>query len=211
MPRRDPPPLLRRLPEQYFARILAAAAAAREAPGPRFIDLGRGNPDLPPPEHAIEAVRAAALQTQTPLVHGYAPFRGHAELREAIARRYALDHGVELDPEREVAVVPGTKTAIMLVAVAAAGGGDTILLPDPGYPDYPSGVALAGARAGTLPLDASAGWQPDFGAVQGAALALLNYPSNPCAVCEQGDTFERAVAWAHQRGAWLMHDLAYGF
>src|SRR3712207_3209268 len=151
MPGPEPPPLLRRLPEQYFARILAAAAAAREAPGPRFIDLGRGNPDLPPPPHAIEAVRDAALETATPLVHGYAPFRGHAELRQAIARRYELDHGVELDPDREVAVVPGTKTAIMLVAVAAAGPRDTVLLPDPGYPDYPSGVALAGAPPGGPP------------------------------------------------------------
>jgi aminotransferase len=211
MPGPEPPPLLRRLPEQYFARILAAAAAARQAPGPRFIDLGRGNPDLPPPAHAIEAVRDAALETATPVVHGYAPFRGQPELRAAIARRYALDHGVELDPDREVAVVPGTKTAIMLVAAAAAGRGDTILLPDPGYPDYPSGVALAGATPGVLALDGTAGWQPDFDGAPDAALAMLNYPSNPCAVCEQGDTFERAVAWAHERGSWLMHDLAYGF
>jgi L-glutamine---4-(methylsulfanyl)-2-oxobutanoate aminotransferase len=211
MPGPEPPPLLRRLPEQYFARILAAAAAARDAPGPRFIDLGRGNPDLPPPDHAVEALRAAALETATPLVHGYAPFRGHPELRAAIARRYALDHGVDLDPQREVVVVPGTKTAIMLVAVAAAGRGDTILLPDPGYPAYPSGVALAGATQGVLALDETAGWQPDFDTAADAALALLNYPSNPCAVCEHGDTFERAVAWAHERGAWLMHDLAYGF
>jgi L-glutamine---4-(methylsulfanyl)-2-oxobutanoate aminotransferase len=214
MPGPDQPPLLRRLPEQYFARILAAAAAAREDDDPahpRFIDLGRGNPDLPPPAHAIEAVRSAALETATPLVHGYAPFRGHPDLKAAIAQRYELDHGVRLDPEREVVVVPGTKTAIMLVAVAAAGRGDTILLPDPGYPDYPSGVALAGATQGVLPLDATANWQPDFDAVGDAALALLNYPSNPCAVCEHGDTFERAVAWAQERGAWLMHDLAYGF
>jgi aminotransferase len=211
MPGPEPPPLLNRLPEQYFARILAAAAAARDSPGPRFIDLGRGNPDLPPPDHAVEALRAAALETATPLIHGYAPFRGHPELRAAIARRYALDHGVELDPEREVVVVPGTKTAIMLVAVAAAGRGDTILLPDPGYPDYPSGVALAGATQGVLALDETAAWQPDFDAAADAALALLNYPSNPCAVSERGDTFERAVAWAHERGTWLMHDLAYGF
>src|SRR3954464_5049675 len=117
---RPAPRLFERLPEQHFTRILAAAAAARAQDGPgvrRFIDLGRGNPDLPPPAHAIEAVRAAAVETATPLVHGYAPFRGRAELREAIAHRYERDHGVQLDPEREVAVVPGTKTAIMLVAV----------------------------------------------------------------------------------------------
>ena len=208
---RPAPPLFDRLPEQYFARILAAAAAARAAPGARFIDLGRGNPDLPPPPHAIEALREAALDISTPVVHGYGPFGGHPELRQAIAQRYALDHGVALDPDTEVTVVPGTKTGIMLVAVAAAGEGETILLPDPGYPDYPSGVALAGARAGTLPLDETAHWQPDFGAAGDAALAVLNYPSNPCSVCERPGTFEAAVAWAHERGAWLMHDLAYGF
>jgi aminotransferase len=208
--------LFDRLPEQYFTRILAAAAAARAQDGPgvaRFIDLGRGNPDLPPPPHAIEALRAAALETTTPAVHGYPPFDGHRELREAIAQRYATDHGVALDPDREVAVVPGTKTGIMLACVAAAGRGDTILLPDPGYPDYPSGVALAGASAGVLPLDASAGWQPDFDAAseQWPAAVFLNYPSNPCAVCEHDGTFERAVAWCRERGAWLVHDLAYGF
>src|SRR3954465_15039029 len=152
---RPPPPLLHplpdqyfhrpplpRLPEQSFPRTLAAVEAARAEPGKRLIDLGRGNPDLPPPPEAIEALRAAALETATPAVHGYPPFGGHAELKGAIAARYAADHGVSLDPAREVAVVPGTKTAIMLVTVAAAGRGDTVLVPDPGYPDYLSGVAL---------------------------------------------------------------------
>src|SRR4051812_6969251 len=207
---RPAPPLLHRLPEQYFTRVLAAVEAARAQPGERLIDLGRGNPDLPPPPEAIEAVRAAALETATPAVHGYPPFAGHSELKAAIAARYAADHGVELDPVREVAVVPGTKTAITLVTVAAAGRGDAVLVPDPGYPDYRSGVALAGATAVPLVLTAP-GFQPAFGEAPDAALALLNYPSNPCAVCERPGTFEAAVRWAHERGAWVMHDLAYGF
>src|SRR4051794_14508066 len=86
---RPAPPLLDRLPEQYFMRILATAAAARELPGDRVIDLARGNPDLPPPPEAIDALRAAALETGTPAVHGYAPFGGHAELKQAIADHYA--------------------------------------------------------------------------------------------------------------------------
>jgi aminotransferase len=210
---RAAPDLLARLPEQYFTRILAAAAAASAQPGPRFIDLGRGNPDLPPPDRALAAVRDALGETATPAVHGYPPFDGQPALREAIARRYAADHGVELDPEREVAVVPGTKTGIMLAAVAAAGRGDTVALPDPGYPDYLSGVALAGARPVALPLEASAGFQPDFAALRDErpALSLLNYPSNPCSVCEAPGTFEAAVAWARERDCWLVHDIAYGF
>jgi len=210
------PPLFGRLPEQYFTRILGDVAAARDAPGPALIDLGRGNPDLPPPPHAIEALRAAALETNTVAVHGYPPFQGHAELRAALAERYRIDHGVELDPDREIAVVPGTKTGIMFATLAAAGPRDGVLLPDPGYPDYHSAVALAEARPMALPLDASAGHQPDLDAVpaaerERARLLVVNYPSNPCAVCAAPGTLEAAVAFAHAHGCVLLNDLAYGF
>jgi aminotransferase len=205
------PDLFTRLPEQYFMRIVGAAAAARAQPGPRLIDLGRGNPDLPPPPVALAALQAELEASGG--MHGYPPFQGRAELREAIAAHYAADHGVTLDPDREVAVVPGTKTAIMLAVMACAGAGQAVALPDPGYPDYLSAVALAGARTLRLPLDAAAGWQPDLDALGGerAALAVLNYPSNPCAACEAPGTFEAAVAWAHERGSWLLNDLAYAF
>jgi L-glutamine---4-(methylsulfanyl)-2-oxobutanoate aminotransferase len=209
------PPLFGRLPEQYFTRILTAVAAARAQPGPRVIDLGRGNPDLPPPPHAIAALREAALET-TVAMHGYPKFQGEPDLKAAIAERYRADHGVDLDPEREVAVVPGTKTGIMFVTLAAAGPGDTVLLPDPGYPDYRSAIALAAAREVPLPLDAGAGHQPDLDAVPAAErdrarLLVLNYPSNPCAVCARPGTLDTAVAFAHAHGAWLLNDLAYGF
>jgi aminotransferase len=191
-------------------RLLATVAAARDAPGERLVDLGRGNPDIPPPPHVREAVAAAAVEPAVP-VHGYPPFSGLPSLRSAIAERYAADHGVSLDPEREVAVVPGTKTGIMLVALACADAGETVLLPDPGYPDYPSGVALAGARAVPLPLDPSAAFQPDFDAARDErpALTVLNYPSNPCATCARPETFPAAVAYVRERGGWLLHDLAY--
>jgi aminotransferase len=204
------PTIFAALPEQYFIGILAAAAQARQRPGRRLIDLGRGNPDLPPPAAALAAAGAALAE---PGAHGYPPFQGLAELRQAIAERYRADHGVRLDPEREVAVVPGTKTGIMLAALACAGAGSEIALPDPGYPDYLSAVALTGARTLRLPLDPAAGWQPDLDALGDArpALLVLNYPSNPCAVCEAPGTFEAAVGWARERGAWLLNDLAYGF
>ena len=210
------PALLGDLPEQVFTSMLAAAARAAAEPGPRLIDLGRGNPDLPPPPAALEAVRAALLETGSPAVHGYPPFQGHPELREAIAARYAAEYGVDLDPDTEVAVLPGTKTGIMLATLAAAGRGDGVLLPDPGYPDYRSGVALAGAREVPLGLDASAGLQPDLDAIpaaerERAALLVLNFPSNPAAVCAAPGTFEAAVAFAHRHGTWLLNDLAYGF
>ena len=196
------PHRLERLPQQYFAVLLGRVAAA----GVDVVDLGRGNPEVGPPAHVVEALRAAATRAT---VHGYAPFRGLPQLREAIASRYRAVYGVELDPEREVAVVPGTKTAIVELALALADEDQTILLPDPYYPDYPSGPALAGAGIGLLRLDPAAGWAPDFDAAPAAAAAYLNYPSNPCAVCPPRDVFSAAVAYAQRTGTAIVHDAAY--
>src|SRR5437867_10992900 len=107
---RPRPQQLERLPEQYFGALLARVAAAAALDGEPLVDLGRGNPETGPPQHVIAAlVRGAG----GPSAHGYAPFRGLPELREAIAARYRDVYGVELDPVHEVAVVPGTKTAIV--------------------------------------------------------------------------------------------------
>ena len=76
------------LPQQYFTSLLARVAAVAAEPGEPLIDLGRGNPDVPPPAHIVDALVETA-RDQTAAVHGYAPFAGLPELREAIATRYA--------------------------------------------------------------------------------------------------------------------------
>jgi aminotransferase len=203
---RPRPDRLGRLPQQYFVTLLGRVAAAAAEEGPPLVDLGRGNPDIGPAQHVTEALREAALD---PSVHGYSPIRGLARTKEAIAARYRDVYGVDIDPEREVALVPGTKTAIVELAMALAQRGDTILLPDPYYPDYTSGPALAGAETKLLPLDPAAGWAPDFDAAPPAAALYLNYPSNPCAVCVAPGGFDAAVAYAQRTGTAIVHDAAY--
>jgi aminotransferase len=206
---RPRPNRLERLPEQYFTNLLARVAAAAAADGEPLVDLGRGNPEVGPPAHVVERLAEAG---RDPRAHGYPPFRGLPELREAVAERYASLYGVELHPEREIAVVPGTKTALVELSLVLAERGSTVLLPDPGYPDYPSGVALASARLEPLPLDADAGWRPDFTAVprRDVAAVFLNYPSNPCAACAPPGAFADALRFAAETGAAIVHDFAYG-
>jgi aminotransferase len=200
------PARLDRLPEQYFMALLRRVEAAAAAEGEPLVDLGRGNPEVGPPPHVVEALARTAAD---PGIHGYAPFRGLPELREAIAVRYRDVYGIELDPLREVAVVPGTKTALVELALVLADHGQRILLPDPGYPDYPSGVALAGAELVPLPLEQPA-WAPELAAAPEAAALYLNYPSNPCAVAAPPGVFADAVAWAKRTGGAIVHDFAYG-
>ena len=203
---RSRPKRLQRLPQQYFVALLGRVAAAAAEDGPPLVDLGRGNPETGPPPHVAEALAESARR---PDVHGYAPIRGLARTKEAFAERYRTVYGVELDPEREVALIPGTKTGIVELSLCLADEGDTILLPDPYYPDYPSGPALAGARLETFPLRSDDGWAPDLQAAPDAAALYLNYPSNPCAVCVPDGVFESAVAWAARTGGAVVHDAAY--
>src|SRR5262245_34969686 len=176
--------------------LLARVSAAAAAEGEPLVALGRGNPEVGPPAHVVQALAESAAR---PDVHGYAPFSGLAELKAAIASRYARLYGVDLDPEREVAVLPGTKTGLMEFALCAVERGGTIVLPDPGYPDYFSAVALAGARS--IP----------FSGFEEAADALyLNFPSNPTAVSAPAGILADAVEWAGRCGAWILQDFAYG-
>jgi aminotransferase len=193
---RPRPQRLERLPEQYFAALLARVADAAAAPGEPLVDLGRGNPETGPPSHVVEALLVSA---QRPDVHGYAHFRGSPVLKEALAARYRDVYGVELDPVREVAVVPGGKFALMEFALVTTEPGETILLPDPGYPDYYSAVALAEAQA-----------RPAGDLDVRAASLYLNYPSNPTAAAAPDGAFAAAVDWAERTGGAVLHDFAYG-
>jgi aminotransferase len=187
---------LHRLPEQYFTSLLGRVAAAATEGGEPLIDLGRGNPEVGPPEHVVHALAECA---ERPDVHGYAPFSGVPALKEAIASRYGEVYGVHLDADREVAVLPGTKTGLMEFALCAVERGGTIVLPDPGYPDYFSAVALAGAT--NVPFS---GFDVEADAM------YLNFPSNPTAAAVPDGLFTEAVRWAERSEAWVLHDFAYG-
>src|SRR2546430_12480439 len=100
---------MRALPEQYFGALLGRVAGQAAVQGDALIDLGRGNPETGPPKQVVETLARSAARAD---VHGYSPFRGLPELREAIAERYRSVYGVELDPNSEAPPAPGPKTAL---------------------------------------------------------------------------------------------------
>ena len=169
-----------RLPAQFFVQLVKKTEDMIAA-GHDVINLGRGNPDQPAPPHIVEALARAA---RDPATHGYSPFSGLRVLREAAARWYRRRFGVELDPDREVAILIGSKIGLIEVSLCLLEPGDLCLMPDPGYPDYWSGVALAGGTMETMPLIPSNHFLPDYDAVAPsvagwARLMFLCYPNNP--------------------------------
>jgi LL-diaminopimelate aminotransferase len=196
------------LPPYLFAE-LDKKLAAKRAEGVDVISLGVGDPDLPTPEHVVEAMREAV---RDPATHRYPSYFGSLEFRSAVAAWYARRFGVELDPETEVMALIGSKEGIGHVAFAYLDPGDEALIPDPGYPVYGVSTRLAGATPVPLPMPAERGFLPDLGAARVSSrtkVLWLNFPTNPTAAVAGLPTFEEAVAFAREHDLVLLHDAAY--
>ncbi|EGL84082.1 aminotransferase class I and II [Caldalkalibacillus thermarum TA2.A1] len=207
----EPSQTLKNLPEQFFAKLTQKAARYVQQ-GYDVINLGQGNPDLPTPPHIVAALKKAA---ENPLYHRYSPFKGHPFLKEAVAQFYEREYHVHLDPETEVAILLGGKAGLVEVSQCLLNPGDVAFVPDPGYPDYWSGIALAGGEMVLMPLTAERCFLPDFSQLsplhlKKAKLMFLNYPNNPTAAVAVQSLFEEAVALACQHQICVVHDFAYG-
>ncbi|MFO1442448.1 pyridoxal phosphate-dependent aminotransferase [Bacillus sp. Bva_UNVM-123] len=202
---------LKKLPVQFFATLVEKVSKAIEE-GRDIINLGQGNPDQPTPPHIVKALQTAA---EDPKTHKYSPFRGIRELKEAAAAFYQKQYDVQIDPATEVAVLFGTKTGLVELPMCLLNEGELMLLPDPGYPDYLSGVVLANVQYETFPLKAENHFLPDYEAIpteqrEAAKLMYLNYPNNPTGATADLAFFEDTVAFAKENQIVVLHDFAYG-
>ncbi|CAH1217119.1 pyridoxal phosphate-dependent aminotransferase [Paenibacillus sp. JJ-223] len=203
--------IMGQLPTQFFAALVQNVN--REiADGHDVINLGQGNPDTPTPSHIVKTLQQSA---ENPLYHKYSPFSGYAFLKEAIAQRYKEDYKVDLDPETEVAILFGGKTGLVQLPQILLNPGDVCLVPDPGYPDYWSGVALAKARMSFMPLLESNAFLPDYEAISPgdrmqAKLMYLNYPNNPTSATAPLSFYEDTVKFARENQIVVASDFAYG-
>ncbi|MDS9473372.1 pyridoxal phosphate-dependent aminotransferase [Sporosarcina pasteurii] len=202
---------LKDLPPHFFSSLVQNVEQA-VSEGRDVINLGRGNPDKPTPSHIVEALQKAV---EDPMTHGYAPFRGTTELKEAVANFYKREYEVDLNPETEVAILFGSKTGLVELPLAIMNPDELLLLPDPGYPDYLSAVSLSDIQYETIPLLAENDFLPDYEMLSNqqkrhATLMYLNYPSNPTSATATLPFFEETVAFAKENGISIMHDFAYG-
>ena len=198
--------------EYYFSAKLREVAQMN-AEGKHVINLGIGNPDLPPSEATIEALCADARR---PDAHGYQSYNGLPELRQAWAGWYARWYGVELDPDTEILPLIGSKEGVLHTTLALVNPGDGVLVPDPGYPTYTSASRLCEARVIPYPLDEARGWTPDFEALErmdltGVKLMWANYPNMPTGARATRSLFERLADFARRHGIVVVNDNPYSF
>ena len=197
------------LPPYLFAR-LDALRAQKAAQGVDVIPVSIGDPDLPTPSAVVDRLREAATN---PAYHRYNE-TAIPQFRQAIAAWYRRRFGVDLDPNREIVPLIGSKEGIAHLPIALVNPGDLVLVPDPGYPVYAIGTQLVGGQVARLELRREAGWTPDLGAVAtadraAAKLLWLNYPNNPTAASGSTEFFREALNFCRRHEILLCQDAAY--
>lgn len=177
---------------------------------PDAIALGRGDPDLDTPQHVLEAARAAARESVQPLP----PAAGLSELREAIARRAATDHGLSVTADN-VLVTTGGQEGLFLVMNALLGPGDEILVPDPRYTSYDQAIEHSGAASvavPTYPEDAfdlkAANIEPLI--TEKTKALLLVTPSNPTGGIISREEATKIAKLAQKHNFVVISDEIYG-
>ena len=198
--------------EYYFSRKLKEIAGLNDR-GLDIISLGIGGPDRPPHPDTIETL---CRESRRPDTHSYQPYVGIPELRQAFADWYSRWYGVDLDPQREIQPLIGSKEGILHISLAFLNPGDGVLVPNPGYPTYSSVSKLAEAEIFTYDLDEANGWQPDFDQLESLPLDRIklmwvNYPNMPTGANASTELFARLAEFGHRHGIVIVNDNPYSF
>ena len=198
--------------EYYFSKKLKEVAEMNAA-GKNVINLGIGSPDLPPSDETIEALCQHARNANE---HGYQPYVGIPELREAFAGWYKKWYGVELNPKNEIQPLIGSKEGILHISLAFLNPGDGVLVPNPGYPTYSSVSNLVQARLIPYELKEKLGWQPDFEELEkmdlsNVKLMWTNYPNMPTGANASVELYQKLVDFGRKHHIIICNDNPYSF
>jgi LL-diaminopimelate aminotransferase len=201
---------LNNLPPYPFANFTKRIHELQQL-GHDLIRLDIGNPDMPPPSQVVEAL---CISAQNPAHHGYGPYGGMPELREAFADYYHRRFRVELDPDLEVMPLIGSKEGVAHFSIGMLDPGNVVLVPDPGYPAYAANAVMASAQPYYVRLDPDTGYLPDLASIpddvlKSARLMWINYPNNPTGAVASVDDLAQIVSFCRENHIALAADNPY--
>ncbi|HOL49876.1 MAG TPA: aminotransferase class I/II-fold pyridoxal phosphate-dependent enzyme [bacterium] len=201
---------IKNLPGYLFQTINERKLKARQE-GRDVIDLGMGNPDMPPPEPVVEKLKETVTN---PKVHRYSASKGIPHLRKEICLWYERRFGVKLNPDEEAIATIGSKEGISHLALAIFDRGDVVLTPNPTYPSHFYSVIIAGATVYDVPLLPENNFLPDlnqpiYDRFPVPKAMIVSYPNNPTTQVVDLDFFKELVRFAKRNNIIIIHDLAY--
>jgi LL-diaminopimelate aminotransferase len=198
--------------EYYFSTKLKEVNSLIKK-GKPIINLGIGSPDLTPPEDALEALKVSLTHQSA---NNYQNYNGLEGLRVSISKFYNKHYNVDLDFTSETLPLMGSKEGIMHISLAFLNVGDSVLIPNPGYPTYASVTNLVQAKAIYYDLVPENNWLPNFEELEKSdlkkvKLMWVNYPHMPTGATCDVDFFEQLISFAKKHQILLVNDNPYSF
>jgi LL-diaminopimelate aminotransferase len=199
--------------DRFGTGIFSAMAELKQketAAGKRVIDLSVGTPNIPPAQHIIDALAEGARDKAN---YVYA-LGDTEELQDAAALWYRRRYGVEIDPRTEMTSLLGSQDGLAHISLTIVNPGDLVLVPDPGYPIFADGPALAGAELYYMPQRRENGYLVDLDAIppdvaRKAKFMVVSYPNNPVTSIAPPSFYRGLVDFAKKYHIFVLHDNAY--
>lgn len=205
------PGLSQRVATLKASSTVAFAGRAKELArqGVDVISMTAGEPDFLPPEHVLAAAREAIELGLTK----YTPTEGTAELREAVAAKFARENGIEYGTD-QVLISNGGKQTLYNAFMSVLEPGDEVVMVAPYWVSYPAQVTLAGGVPVVVTASAEDGFVPELGAIEAAItprtkVLLINSPSNPTGAVYPPELVRAMAELAEENDLWLFTDDLY--
>ncbi len=198
--------------EYYFSQKLKEIQLLNQQ-GKTVINLGIGNPDLPPHPEVIRVLNEESAKIN---VHGYQSYIGSDILRNAFAKWHEEWYNVKLNPASEILPLIGSKEGIMHICMTYLNEGDEALIPNPGYPTYSSAVKLAGGKCVEYNLLEENDWRINFQEIEKKDLSKVklmwvNYPQMPIGILPTKELFNEIISFGKKYNILICHDNPYSF
>jgi len=187
------------------------------------ISLSMGAPTANPPAILIEKLKEFLTEDN---IHTYSVTRGETYFRQAVVKRMKERFGVDLDADKEVVSLLGSKDGLanlirfLVTQKSEDKEKDIIMIPDPGYASYASMIQCSGAKAYPIPLTKENDYQPDMEDVMASLVSdgydskkvkavIINYPNNPLGVSASKEYIKSIVDFCKKYHILLIADAAY--
>ena len=198
--------------EYYFSTKLKEVNSLIKK-GKPIINLGIGSPDLQPPQEALEALKASLTDQSA---NSYQSYNGLEDLRISISKFYNKHYDVDLDFTSEILPLMGSKEGIMHISLAFLNVGDSVLIPNPGYPTYAAATNLVQAKPIYYDLKSENNWLPNLKELEKinlkkVKLMWVNYPHMPTGANCDINFFEELISFAKKHQILLVNDNPYSF
>ncbi|MDY5845935.1 MAG: aminotransferase class I/II-fold pyridoxal phosphate-dependent enzyme [Bariatricus sp.] len=177
--------------------------------GKKIFNLSIGTPDFSPAPHVMKAMQDACGDPEN---YKYS-LRDIPELVDAVKYRYKHRFNVDLDSD-EIMSVYGSQEGMAHIGMALCNPGDTILVPNPGYPLFEMNGIMARANIEYYKIEEKNGYLPDLehipaDVLERAKYMIVSYPLNPVCVCAPDEFYENLIAFAKENNIIIIHDNAY--